>query len=864
LASVIKTSVPQAPDARTEPRRLGLLDSAPFGVALLDHDLKLIDANAACDVFLPAEWRLRPALIITGCILGEDQTTFSMLAMRNSLGQTAESAEIRFRRRDGGVIWMLANISPTSDAGRAAGIAHILQLTNIDRQKRLESEIKISEERWNSALVSSNLGVWDHNFRTQTYYYSDNWRALRGYGPDDEMLTSLEDWIETVHPDDRAHVLESIHRQNSGEDRVSRFEYRERHKNGHWIWIECKGACIEWDQDGKPLRIVGTDTDISARRTAEEKLANVSRRLELALDVTKIGVFEADVDNGTLFWDDRMLAIFGVEGSPNLQDGESWQKMLHPDDAARARERIRTSTDSNQLFTNEFRIIRADGEIRHIRARVAPIPSASGKHIFVGANWDVTEDYRIREELERARELAEARNHELEEANAKIEHNALHDFLTQLPNRRFLDVRLAEISEECHQRACGLAVLHIDLDRFKQINDTLGHTAGDAMLKHAARVLTETIGPEDFVARIGGDEFVILSYFDGTMARLTQTARNIVRSMSEPVPFENHVCRMGASIGIATGNHGEVDAKQLLLNADIALYRAKNLGRNRHEFFSVEIQQQVFTTKRLSDEILTGLERGEFVPYYQLQFRASDLSIAGAETLARWNHPTRGLLTPDAFLAVANDLDVVGQIDRLILEQALADLERWEKNGIAVPKISVNVSSRRLSDPDLLLSLGSLGIEPGRVSFELLESIFLDDCDETALANLRRIRRLGIDVEIDDFGSGHASIISLLKIAPTTLKIDRQLIKGIPSSAAHRRLIRAIIEIGKSMRIKVVAEGVESPQHIAILRDFGCDILQGYGLARPMAFDAIGAFIRNGQVDQDSAPPPSSLLRKAE
>jgi EAL domain-containing protein (putative c-di-GMP-specific phosphodiesterase class I) len=268
------------------------------------------------------------------------------------------------------------------------------------------------------------------------------------------------------------------------------------------------------------------------------------------------------------------------------------------------------------------------------------------------------------------------------------------------------------------------------------------------------------------------------------------------------------------------------------------------LGRNRFEFFSVAIQNDVINTKRVSDDILSGLERNEFVPFYQLQFHADSLDIAGAETLARWRHPVRGLLTPDHFLQVAEDLDVVSSIDGMILERALKDYADWQDAGIPIPEISVNVSARRLNDPALGRKLESLKIKPGTVSFELLESIFLDDYDEAVHENLETIRKLGIGIEIDDFGTGHASIVSLLKIGPATLKIDRALIKPITETSEQRKLVRSIIEIGKSLGIEVVAEGVETREHIRILQDLGCDLLQGYALARPLDFEAVTKLAR--------------------
>ncbi|MDB5524913.1 MAG: hypothetical protein JWM58_2676 [Rhizobium sp.] len=817
------------------------MEHSPIGMILLSPDLRITDCNAICVAFVPQAGGTLVGIDIFDLIHPDDREALRFHFTRHHLAARARvvpGVEIRFLKSNAQDVWMLVNISSTRSG---AGGELMLSLTDIDQRRRVELERRKWEERWNSALVSSTLGVWDHDFKNGTMYYSDTWKLLRAMNPDDVVSDSTEAWLDTVHPDDQAHVLECIRKQNEGEVSSSFFEYRERRKDGKWVWIECRGSCIEWDADGKPSRIVGTDLDITARKATEEMLAHLQRRLELALTVTQIGVFEADITEKTLLLDDRLLAMMDMVGQPHRQGADDWEYVIHPEDRNKTKGHIDDNVDESLGFSNQFRIIRKDGSIRHIRARAAPFEDDSGHLKYIGANWDVTEDVTIREELERAKSLAEARNRELETTKARIEHNALHDFLTDLPNRRYLDEKLAGRSETASH---GLAILHIDLDRFKQINDTLGHQAGDSMLLHAATVLRENVGPDEFVARIGGDEFVILSEFDGATDRLTDLSDRIIKRMSEPVLYKGMTCRIGASIGIACDDQAEVDAKQLLLNADIALYRAKSRGRNRHEFFSIDIQHQVINNKRVSDEILVALEKREFVPHYQLQFEAQTLDIAGAETLARWHHPAKGILAPNAFLPIAEDLDVVAAIDGMIFEKALIDFERWQSKGIRIPKISVNVSTRRLYDPELACKLAQLPIIPGTVSFELLESIFLDDCDETVLTNLEAIRKMGIGIEIDDFGTGHASIVSLLKIGPGTLKIDRELVMPITETEEQRRLVGSIIEIGKSLNIKVVAEGVETWDHIRILQDLGCDILQGFALARPMPIESIDSFIR--------------------
>ena len=449
-----------------------------------------------------------------------------------------------------------------------------------------------------------------------------------------------------------------------------------------------------------------------------------------------------------------------------------------------------------------------------------------------------------KEDAERAKFMVDVRNLELESAKEKLEYTALHDALTALPNRHYLDGRLSEAADLCSSQADSLGLLHIGLDKFKQINDTLGHRAGDFMLIHVAHLLRMSVPKDDFIARIGGDEFIIVHRSKEDLRALTHLAEHVVDLIRQPVPYENHLCRLGASIGIALENGPDVDPGRLLVNSDIALCRAKAHGRSRVEFFSKELQAQIVRTKRVADDILRGLEHGEFVANYQPQFDAKSLKLVGVEGLARWNHPDEGVLMPASFLGIADELNVVARIDQIVLHQALSDFERWNAAGLDVPKVSVNVSSKRLSDKNLISSLKTLGIRPGTLSLELVETIFLDEVDDIVEWNIAEIKELGIDIEIDDFGTGHASIVGLLKLSPKRLKIDQQFIAPILDSPENSRLVASIVEIGKSLGIEVVAEGVETMAQASLLRDLGCDVLQGFAFARPMTTFEIEGFLR--------------------
>ncbi|MBP2549391.1 diguanylate cyclase (GGDEF)-like protein/PAS domain S-box-containing protein [Neorhizobium galegae] len=820
----------------------------PFPTVLIDRvSSRLLHANGAFE----AAWQ-RPsvaadALTLSALLDPRDRPALELMLAQAGLPQAVvpSSVELRLPMADGAIKWALATCA-RPETETADGSLILLQLCDITRQKRAEEEIAARETRWNSALVSSVSGVWDHNYGIGQKYYSPTWRLIRGMAPDDPLPPSKEAWLTLLHPDDVDFTLHAMERQEAGDPEYQMFQYRERHADGHWIWIECRGACIERAPDGRALRVVGTDTDVTDRKHAEHGRAQMSRRLEMALAISGIGVYEADLVTGDVYWDERMYDIYGLDPAMPVAVGQTWENFLHPSDRERVLNNVAVNTQQNERYWDQYRIITASGGERVIRSCSMTFVDTDGHLKMVGANWDISKDVTLHQELERARLLAEARNRELESARVNIEHNAMHDYLTGLPNRRYLDAVLVEQARTCGREGRSLAVLHIDLDGFKQINDTLGHNAGDSILRHAALVLRDNAGPDQFVARIGGDEFVILTPATGGTRKLSSLANRIIRQMRKPVVHEGRECRFGASIGIAWTQGMAVEPKQLLINADMALYRAKNAGRNRHEFYSQETHLEIVRAKRTADDILAAIEEGQFQAAYQLQFDAVTLEVCGAETLARWQHPRHGLLTPDSFLSIAEDIDVVAAIDGIILDQALQDFVKWEAQGVPVPKISANVSYRRLLDPALLRKLRRKNIPTGSLSFELLESAFLDDCGDDVLQTLEQLKSLGIEIEIDDFGSGHASIVSLLRLNPAALKIDRQLVRQLPQSASQRKLARSIVEIGKSLNIKVVAEGVETMDHARILQELGCDVLQGFALARPMPFEEIGPFIRAG------------------
>ena len=809
------------------------VENASVPSFLVASDGRLVYANGACEDLLGYKAAELVGTDFRTLVYPADVDVANEQSKNLLAGKIRNfQAERRYVRKSGEPVWVLTSVSLLAAAGRE--MLFSVQAIDIEGKKRAEAALAESERRWVFALDSAGQGVWEADILKNTVRYSATWKRIRGYAPDEYIESTSEAWLKRVHPDDRERILDLIRRQDSGEIKRNAFEYRERHKDGRYIWILSNGAPDAWDENGAPTRVIGTDTDVTLRKLAEQDTKRLAHRLELALKASRIGVFEGNLLTGELFWDERIREIFGVPPERTQLYADEWTNALYPADADEALAALNAAVTQKGTFNHRFRIVRPNGEVRTIMSHATYVEDGDGTPKFVGANWDITEDVALAEGLRAANVLAEARNVELATANARIETQALHDALTGLPNRRYLDEILTQFAEGQKTSDSGLALLHIDLDRFKQINDTLGHTAGDAMLKHVAGLLSEAAGIGNFVARVGGDEFIVVCLNEINPEHLAKLCDAIITRIQQPVPYLGHLCRFGASIGIAIESGAHIDARRVLINGDMALYRAKERGRNRYEFFSKALQDEIESTKRMADDILRGIEQHEFVPYYQPVVDARTFDVVGVEALVRWTHPTDGVLAPLRFLKIAEDLGVLAAIDRSILEQSMADLAQWRQMGLPIQSVSVNVSFRRLSDDDLVPSLRALHIEPGTIAFEFLESIFLDEFDDPVAWNIDAIREMGIGIDVDDFGTGHTSFVSLLRLNPRRFKIDRQLVTPITGSAEQRQLVASIVDIGRTLGIQVVAEGVETMEQAQILREIGCDFLQGYVFARPM------------------------------
>ena len=444
----------------------------------------------------------------------------------------------------------------------------------------------------------------------------------------------------------------------------------------------------------------------------------------------------------------------------------------------------------------------------------------------------------------------------LEESRKDAERRALTDELTGLPNRRALRQHLQEFCDVICDGDVVLNVLHIDLDNFKNINDSYGHAVGDRVLEKSAEIIKSTIRPADFVGRTGGDEFVVVLADDLVIEDASQVAQRIVANLAEPFRVDGHTCQIGASVGMNTCiNPDQHDLDQIIIDADRALYEAKTAGRGQFKTFDHSLRSRYDRMNALGSEIIDAIEDDQFLPFFQPKVEIGSGDVWGVEALARWQHPKLGTLSAGHFLSAAQQTNLILRLDDTIMRKAFDAVAAWQAAGLWIPHVSINVTSARLSDPgfiELLLSAAAqAGILPSRVGLEILETVLIEDTSKQLITNIERLSELGFIVELDDFGTGHASISNLRRIPVDVVKIDRSLISGIDADAGLKGMTGSIVELLNSLDITPLAEGVESAAEVEILEELNCAIVQGYHIARPMPFDDVMAWAKAHQAVAD-------------
>lgn len=435
-------------------------------------------------------------------------------------------------------------------------------------------------------------------------------------------------------------------------------------------------------------------------------------------------------------------------------------------------------------------------------------------------------------------EMILRRTHELVDARNSMAFIAVHDGLTGLHNRTFLVDHFDTLIRAAQRRGERLAVLQLDLDRFKQINDTLGHAAGDYVLVVTAQRMRETCRASDLCVRLGGDEFVMILSGAGSSEDINGVARRILSRINEPISFHGATIHPGASAGIAVYPVDADNSEDLMVHADLALYSAKKLGGGAYSFFSDELRRELDHRKQLEQDLKVAIAERSFGVYYQPQISLANGAITGVEALVRWSHPKRGMVSPGEFIPIAEKSGLMAQIGRVIVDKAVAEAADWNRAGMSFGRLAINVSGHELREPDfdvfLFETLERYGLPADKLSLEIVESVILDD-EKTGIAGkLRRIRASGVHLELDDFGTGYASLSHVNPHEIDRLKIDRRFVQNINLNGDNSKIVKAITELARGLGISIIAEGAETEAELDSLMSIGCDQVQGYSIAFPM------------------------------
>lgn len=620
--------------------------------------------------------------------------------------------------------------------------------------------------------------------------------------------------VALISPDDRDRVVDAFARMRSG-DEVTPPLFSVLRADGSEVRVEANAAFPSPDTG----RMVVSLRDVTEREEAAQRLVVAQERFRLAFRSAPTGMTIARSPDLTLI-DVNASFCAMVDRTRDELIGRTIAEITHPDDARRP---IALPLADDDPLRLETRYVRGDGEVVWARVSLTALDGGDGEGLVISHVEDITEQRKSAQRLEYA---------------------ASHDLLTGLPNRAHF---LAALRERLVSSPVGsVAVLFIDLDNFKVINDSLGHAAGDQLLREMSERLRSVVRDRDMLGRFGGDEFMVMLEGVSEHGSASDVAERLRQVVGLPLHIDDTELFVTASIGVAIAQRRGVTADELLRDADAAMYRAKTRGRDCVEAFAPGSHESSVLALRTANELRHGLERGEIVPYYQPIIELPDGRLTGFEVLARWRHPDRGLVGPDQFLPMAEETGLITDVGLAVLRSSLAQVGIWRARTPAFANItvSVNVSVRQLVDGRFLgqvsSALAESGLEADALWLEITETALMSDVKVAAVA-LRELRNLGLHLAVDDFGTGYSSLTYLKRFPVEAIKVDRSFVNGLGIDAEDTTIVEAVVNLGHSLGLTVVAEGVETPLQLARLRELGCDRGQGYLFGRPRPAELIEA-----------------------
>jgi diguanylate cyclase (GGDEF)-like protein/PAS domain S-box-containing protein len=813
--------------ARLAREQEAILGSASIGIVFL-KDRRIVRCNRRYEEmyrYEPGEMVGKPTAALYADPADFDKAPVAYEALAR--GQTARRVELR-RRKDGTTFWTRADGKAVDPHDPLKGSVWIVE--DVTEQRRGEEELQRVLAEQQALLNNVMVGIAFSRER-RIERCNRRFEELFGYGPGEAAGAS---WRDAYFTEDEFGAAMGAYAELD-QGRIHTREQWLRRRDGSGFWCRVSGRAVE---PGNPAKgQVWLVDDITQAHEAEERVQRALAEQELILDNATVGI--AFLRNRVILRCNRFFEEMLGAGPGDLV-GQS-TKILFASEADWDRAgRESAGAQPGEAFEGEARFKRTDGSTFICRVRGRRIDVGEDDQEWIWSYEDVTAereaDARVQRALDELERAVTDRTAQLEEAKARAQHLADHDALTGLPNRRLLEDRLTQALAMSQRNREHTAVMFVDLDRFKTINDSLGHAVGDVLLKEVSQRLINQLRTGDTICRIGGDEFVLVLPQIKRTSDVAQVAQKVIEQLSAPVAVEERDLVVTPSVGIAVFPDDGRDAETLIRNADAAMYHAKEAGRANYQFFTGEMNQAASRRLAMESDLRRALSRGELRMHYQ---RVVDLSgqVAGHEALLRWQHPERGLVLPADFIQLAEDTGLILRIG----EWALREACRWATFIGGEHQIAVNLSPRQFNDPNLPriieAALRESGLPPRLLELEITESLAMRETD-TTLAMLQKLKQIGVSIAIDDFGTGYSSLSYLKRFPVDKLKIDRSFVAELPGDREQCAIVSAIVALAHALNVRVVAEGVEKKSQREFLARCGCDFVQGYLVGRPLDADA--------------------------
>ena len=700
--------------------------------------------------------------------------------------------------------------------------------------------LRESEERFRLLLDSSSEAIFGVDTQGNCTFVNPACLDMLGFAHEEMLGKSVHHLIHHTYPDGRPYPKDECH------VRCSTLQGKPTHVDSevHWRKDGSSFPVEYWShpmyRNGELVGAVVNFVDISERKRAETALRESEARFRAMAEHSADWIWAIDTQGRYSYSNQR-----GVDGLGYLVEeflAADATSLVHPDDLPLHRETFRNAVAEQQGWQNVvLRWRHRNGSYRTLESNASALFNDAGQLIgFQGVDRDITER---------------------KQAEERIEFLAHHDALTGLPNRILLRDRFAHALSMAERSRSRVAMLFLDLDNFKRVNDTLGHVAGDQLLLEVVTRLSRCTRESDTISRQGGDEFILLLNDIPDPETVVRIANEILTNMSEPLQSNGHALNVSCSIGIAIYPEDGGDFDGLLQKADTAMYSAKDAGRNTYRFFDSQMNQQAHEHLLLQNRLHQALFRAEFYLHYQPQLEIGSGRVTGVEALLRWRNPELGEVVPARFIPVAEDCGLIVPIGAWVLEEACRQAQTWREAGWPELTMSVNLSALQFRRPGLIETVaGALersGLPSHLLELELTESILLQDVENT-LDTVRQLKALGLRLSIDDFGTGYSSLSYLKRFAVDRLKIDRSFVRDVNTDPDSAAIVRAVIQLARSLRLDIIAEGVETEAQLAFLREEGCQGVQGHLFSRPLAPTALRGFLHERMTagsEADTLPP---------